>query len=149
MRSLIGARAHPAGGRRAFMSRDRLGHFTQNALFVGLPQAAQVLGVGAPMRNHFVAAPANRRHHLRRILVQQAVRAVRRRQLQLVEELEQPPDADAVTVVAPGVVAMGLRLAGLRRVVAEAGAEGEPLDVGRYDEREALAGRPRVVAPLG
>jgi hypothetical protein len=73
---------------------------------------------------------------------------VRRRQAELVEELEQPPDADAVAVVAPRIVAMRLRLGGLRRVVTEAGAEREPLDVRRDDEGESLAARPAVVAPL-
>jgi hypothetical protein len=71
------------------------------------------------------------------VLVDEAVRVVRRRQLELVEELEQPPDADAVAIVAPGIVAVRLRLPGLRRVVAEAGAEREPLDVRREDESEA------------
>ena len=52
-------------------------------------------------------------------------------QFQLVEQFEQPPDADAVTVVAPSIVAVRLRLALLRRVMAEARAESEPLDVGR------------------
>jgi hypothetical protein len=70
---------------------------------------------------------------------------VRRGQLQLVEKVEQAPDADAVAVVAPGVVAVRLRLAGLRRVVAESGAKSEPLDVGREDESEPLAARPAVI----
>jgi hypothetical protein len=95
-----------------------------------------------------VAALADRGHHLRGVFVDQAVGVVRRRQLQLIEELEQPPDADAVAVVAPGIVAMRLRLAGLRGVVTEAGAECEPLDVRRDDEGESLAARPAVVAPL-
>jgi hypothetical protein len=43
---------------------------------------------------------------------------------------------------------MGLRLAGLGRIVSEAGAESEPFDVGGDDEGEALAFRPAVVAPL-
>jgi hypothetical protein len=92
-----------------------------------------------------VAALAEGVGDLRRVLVDQAVGVVRRRQPELVEELEQAPDADAVAVVAPGIVAVGLRLSGLRRVVAEPGAEGKPLDVGRQAEREALALRPRVV----
>src|SRR5687767_6533038 len=70
---------------------------------------------------------------------------MRRRKLELVEQLEQAPHADAVAVVAPGVVAMGLRLAGFRRVVSQAGAESEPFDVGGEEEGEALAARPAVV----
>ncbi len=100
------------------------------------------------MRHHLVAALADRRHHLRRVFVEQAVGVVRGRQLELVEQLEQPPYADAVAVVAPGIVAVGLRLALLRRIVTEPGAEGEPLDVGGQHEREALAARPAVVLAL-
>ena len=44
---------------------------------------------------------------------------------------------------------MRLRLAGFRRIVAEARAEGEPFDIGGDDERQTLATRPVVVAPLG
>src|SRR5437773_7781162 len=43
---------------------------------------------------------------------------------------------------------MRLRLAGLGRVVSEAGAKGEPLDVGGDDKGKALAFGPAVVAPL-
>src|SRR6185436_7586188 len=145
---LIGARSHPAGRRRALVARDRLGDLAQDALLVGLPQPFQVLGVGAAVRDDLVAAGADRRHDLRRIFVQQAVGVMRRGQLELVEQLEQRPHADAVGVVAPRIVAMRLRLALLRRVVAEAGAEREPLDVGRQHEREALAARPAVVLAL-
>src|SRR5688572_15410675 len=70
---------------------------------------------------------------------------MRRRKLELVEQLEQAPHTDAVAVVAPGVVAMRLRLAGFRRVVSQACAEGEPLDVGGEEEGEPLAARPAVV----
>jgi len=73
---------------------------------------------------------------------------VRRGQLQLVEELQQPPDADAVAVVAPGIVAVRLRLAGLRGIMAEPGTEGEPFDIGGEDESEALVARPAVVFSL-
>ncbi len=148
MRRLVGARAHPARRPAAFMALDRLSHLAQQPLLVGLPHPAQVLGVGAAVRDHFVAALADRRHHLRRVVVDERVGVVRGRQLQLVEEVEQAPDADAVAVVAPGVVAVRLRLAGLRRVVAEPGAEGKPLDVGGEDEGEALSARPAVVLPF-
>ena len=43
---------------------------------------------------------------------------------------------------------MRLRLAELRRVVSEAGAEGEPFHVGGEQEREPLAVRPAVVLAL-
>ena len=86
---------------------------------------------------------------LRRVVVEQAVGVVRERHLQLVGEIEEPPDADAVAVVAPRVVALRLRLAVLRVVVAAALAEREALDVGGDAEREALAAGPAVVLALG
>jgi hypothetical protein len=48
---------------------DGLGDLAQDALLVGLPQAAQVLRVGAAVRYDLVASLANRGHHLRRVLV--------------------------------------------------------------------------------
>src|SRR5260221_12731853 len=149
VRGLVGARAHPAPWRRTFLARDGLGDFAQDALLIGLPQPPQVLGVAAAMPHDLVAALADRRHDLRRVVVHQAVGVVRRRQAQLVEQLEQAPDADAVAIVAPGIVAVRLRLAGLGRVMAEAGAEGEPFHAAREDEGKALAIWPTLVGPLG
>ena len=69
------------------------------------------------------------------------------RQLELVQDLEQAPVADPVTVVAPGEIARRL-LAAADRVHAEPGAEREMLDVERDVEGEPLASGPSVVRPL-
>jgi hypothetical protein len=69
--------------------------------------------------------------------------------VELFGQIEQPPDADAVAVVAPGIVALRLRLAVLGVVVASAFAESKDLDVGRDAECEPLAPRPAVVLALG
>src|SRR5262249_56194508 len=82
-------------------------------------------------------------------LVEEGVGFGGRGEFQLVERVEQPPHADAVAVVAPRVVAVRLRLAGLRRVVAEPSAESEPLDIGGEHKGEALAAPPAVVLALG
>src|SRR3989454_3225141 len=74
---------------------------------------------------------------------------VRERQLQLLGEVEQPPDPDAVAVVAPGVVPLRLGLARLGVVVSEPRAEGKALDVGGDAEREPLALRPGIVLAIG
>src|SRR5512134_2033072 len=100
------------------------------------------------MRDHLVAALADGVGNLRRGVVDQAVGAVSGGKAKVVQQIEQTPDADAVAVVAPGVVAVRLRLAELGRVVAEARAVREPLDVGGDEEREALAARPAVILAL-
>jgi hypothetical protein len=100
------------------------------------------------VRHDLVAAPADRRHDLRRVLVHQAVGVVRGGKLQLVEELEQPPDADAIAVVAPGIVAVRLRLVVLGIVVPAPFAIRVHGKIGRQAECEALASRPIVIPAL-
>jgi len=107
-----------------------LRHVIDQPLLVELPEVALALGIGAAVPNHFIAARADLVGDLRIIFVQQRIDVVRRRQLELLEQIEQPPDADAVAVVAPGVVALLLRLAFLGRIPAGAFAIGVDLDVG-------------------
>lgn len=64
------------------------------------------------------------------------------------EQVEQAPDADAIAVIPPPIIAMGLWLVDLGGVVAETRVEREPLDVGRHHEGEALAVRPGIVGAL-
>src|SRR5258707_4679711 len=98
------------------------------------------------MRYDLVAALADRRHDLRRVVVDQAVGVVRRRQAQLVEQLEQAPDADAAAVVAPGIVAVRLRLARVRRVLAHAGGASATIHRARDDSSDAPCLRAAVIA---
>src|SRR5262249_9014511 len=109
----------------------------------------KVFRVGAAMRDDFVPTLPDALHDLRRELVEQAVRVVRERHVELLGELEQAPDADAVAVIAPRVIALRLRLAVLGVVVAAPAPEREDLDVGRDAERETLAARPGIVLALG
>src|SRR6266705_1817659 len=148
-RSLVGAGAHPSRGAFLLVAGESLGRLADKALFVGLPQPAQVLRIGAAVGDDLVPARAYAREDLRRVVVEQAVGVVRERQLQLVCEVEQAPDADAVAVVAPGIVALRLRLARLGVVVPEPRAEGEALDVGGDAECQALAPRPGIILALG
>src|SRR5262249_59979462 len=64
---------------------------------------------------------------------------------ELVEQLEEPPDAHAVAVVAPAVDAVALRLIGRRDGRALADAEAEGLDVERDVDGQPPATGPRVV----
>jgi len=101
------------------------------------------------MSDDLVASCADSREDLRRVVVEQAVVVVRERQLELFGKVEQPPDADAVAVVAPGVVALRLRFARLGVVVAQPRAKSKAFDVGRNAEREAFPAGPGIVLALG
>jgi hypothetical protein len=89
-----------------------------------------------------VAALADAVADLRVVLVEQRIDIVRRRQLELLEQIEQPPDADPVAVVAPGIIALLLRLALLCRIPTGALAIGVNLDIGGDAERQPLAAGP-------
>src|SRR5262245_6373093 len=100
------------------------------------------------MADDLVAARADAVADLWMVLVEQRVDVVGSGQLELLEQVEQAPDADAVAVVAPGVVALLLRLALLRGIPAGALAIGVDLDVGGHAERQALAAGPGIVLAL-
>ena len=126
---------------------DNLGAFLNRARLVVLPHSAQQLGIGAAMAEHVVAAGFDLFHDLRVVVADAAVQKDGGGQLELVEDLEQPPVADPVAVVAPGEVARGL-LGAADRIHPQPGAEREMLDVERDVEGEPLASRPVVVFPL-
>src|SRR6266511_1103686 len=69
--------------------------------------------------------------------------------VELIEEFEQPPDADAIAVVAPGEDAMGVGLFWRGDPCSLALAIAELLDVDRYIYREPPAPGPTIVRPLG
>src|SRR5262245_7858022 len=141
---------HPSGGPDADMLLDHLGDFLDDAGFVLLPHPAQDLGVGAAMAAHVVAALPDLLDDVGILVADRAVEKDRRRELELVEHLEQAPVADAVAVIAPCPVARRLRpAAAVRgRVHADAGAEGEMLDVERHVHGKPLAAGPAVIGPL-
>src|SRR6185503_14068313 len=113
-------------------------------LLVGL-HFRLALGVGSSVPHHLVAAFRVGRQQLRAIVVELAVEQHGVRQVVVVGELQKPPRADAVAVVAPGEAAhVGLRLRH-RVVVAQAFAESEMLDVETEMHRETLAARPGVI----
>src|SRR5262249_13985731 len=101
----------------------------------------------AAVAEHVVAARFDLLDDLRIVVADAAVEQDGGRQLQLVENFEQPPVSDAIAVVAPSEVARGL-LAGVVRVHPDPGAEREMLDVEGDVERELLAAGPGIVRPL-
>ena len=146
--SLAPGPIQPVGLTPTYFSMTSVHSLMTRGLVV-LPQRLQVLGIGAAVPDHVVAALFDLLDDVRVVVADRAVEKNGGRKLQLVEDLEQAPVADPVAVVAPGPVARGLRAAAVVRVHAEAGAEREMLDVEGDVEREPLAPGPGVVPPLG
>src|SRR3989338_6366865 len=74
---------------------------------------------------------------------------MRERHGKLIGEIKEAPDADAIAVIAPRVIALGLRFAMLCIVVTAPLAERMHRDVGGQAERKALPARPGIVLALG
>ena len=140
------ARAHPAV-RAAARKRASMREVASATMlrFVVLPHRALPLRLRAAVPDDLVAPRAHPLHEVGAMRADEAAHVVRGRKLQLFEQIEEPPHADAMAVVAPRVVA--LRLAGggpERRIGSRPGAESEILDVRADIEREPLAARPVV-----
>src|SRR5262245_584339 len=73
---------------------------------------------------------------------------MRGRQIQLLKEVEHAPDADAVPVIAPGVIALLLRFAFFCRIPAGTFAIGIDLDVRRDAKGQPLSVGPGIVLAL-
>src|SRR5262249_62214057 len=104
-------RPHPTLGRTAFAAGDLLRNVVDQAALVELPQVALTFRIGAAMADDLVAALADVVADLWMIFVEQRVDVVGRWQFELLEQIEHTPDADAVAVIAPGVIALLLPLA--------------------------------------
>ena len=138
-------RTYPARGLLSRELPDRFCRICDEARLVLLPQVTLVLGVRAPVRHKFVAALHHALADLGMVVEDRRIQVVGERADELVEKVEHAPDADAVTVVAPRVVALRLWRRAAGRVRAEARAEGKILDVVAEVDGEPLTGRPRVV----
>src|SRR5262249_48782591 len=141
------ARPHPSGRPHADVLFDGLRRLLDDARLVAFPERPQLLGIGAAVAAYVVAALLYLLDDVRIVMADHAVQQDGGRQLQLVQHREQAPVADAVAVVAPGIVAAGLRPAAVGRIHADPGPEREVLDVERDIEGEPLSLRPAVVRP--
>src|SRR5262249_10636502 len=135
------------GGRRALVALDGGGDAADQLALQLLAQVPLLLGVGDAVAEDLVAARAQPGRDVRALVVHRGVHLRLDGEAELVEQLEQPPHADAVAVVAPAVHAVARRLVGRRDGRALADAEAERLDVHRHVDGEAAAARPRVVGP--
>src|SRR5262249_40664295 len=101
------------------------------------------------MADELVAARLECRRDLRRVVEYRGVDEMSGRKVELVEQLQATPHADAVAVVAPGEGARIGRRAGHRQQMPVTGAAREMLDVEPEIHREPLAAWPGIVCPLG
>src|SRR6185503_4250260 len=113
---LRGARSHPTGGSYTYMFRNDVDTFLDDATLVVLPHAAQYLGVSPAVTEHIIATLFDLLDDVRIFVAHRRIQQDRGRQLELVENLEEPPVADTIAVVAPGVVARGLRTRAVMRI---------------------------------
>ena len=98
------------------------------------------------MGANVVAALFHAFDYFRIILSDETIEEDRRRQFQVVEHLEDTPDADAKAVVPPGEIALGLRrVLALIWIGAAPRQEGKMLDVQFDVESKPLAFGPIVV----
>src|SRR3984893_5431155 len=100
------------------------------------------------MADILVAAAVQPLDDVRTALEDGRVDVVRPRQGKLVEHIEIMPEADAVAVVAPRIVAVALGRGGARRVDTETCAKGEIFDVVAKGDGEPSAFRPVVLRPF-
>ena len=124
-------------------------HAGDQRALLRLAHVLLALGVGRAVTDDLVAALAQPLGDVGRRLVHLDVHLRLDRQVELVEELEQPPDADAVAVIAPGIDAGAHRLVRRRDGHALADAEAERLDIDGDVDGQARAVRPRVIGSLG
>jgi hypothetical protein len=125
--------------------RDLLNH----APLVRFPhEIVSIFSIGTPMPNQLISAAANGVKDLGGHVVKQAVGVVGRWQLQLFEQVKETPDADAIAVITPRIVALGLGLANPGTVVATPLAERKAFDIRRDAKRQALAAWPVIVGAI-
>ena len=93
-------------GRRPVGLLDQVEHALDDLALLGAVVAVvdHELGLDVVVRDQLPAALGRRGDDLRMALAQDAVDGAARRHLGLVENVVQPPDADAVAVLAPGVI---------------------------------------------
>ena len=143
--ALRNPRAQPASGGPPLFLRHPRGRFGDRFLLLPLGERAQPLGIGAAMAHDLVAACAKRGDEVGRVVVHRAVDQRRHGQPERVESVEQIPGADAIAVVAPGIIQhVGMRPA-RHQLGAQALAEMEMLEVECEIDRQSPAVRPCVV----
>ena len=138
-------RAHPPHGPRALVALDGGGDAGDQVALVALAEMPLLVGVGGAVAEDLVAARAQALGDVGRRLVDLGVHLRLGGQAELVEQVEDAPDADAIAVVAPAVDAVALGLVGRGDGRALADPEAEGLDVEGQVDGEPAPARPGVV----
>ena len=147
-RGLGNPRPQPPPGRFALPFREKLGRLADQDRFLFGRQIPLPFAVGPPVADDLVAAGADALDDLRRVVVGRGVHQMAGGKAELVEQVENPPDADAQPVIAPSVVSdVGLRARG-GRGMSHPFPVMEMLDVEADIEGEPLAARPVVVRAI-
>src|SRR5205823_3332739 len=132
-------RTHPPGRLRTLVLRDRLrGPCDQRALGA-LRKPALLVGVRVAVAEDLVAALAETLGDVGRAVVDRGVHLRLGGNPELVEQLEQAPDADAIAVVTPAIDAVALRLVRRRDRRALPFPKAKRFDVERDVDREPPA----------
>ena len=134
----------PAVRRGALVARNGLGRVGDQAAFLGLGQHRLAFGIGAAMAGHLVAARPMGGHQVWRVVVHRAVEQHGRGHRDLIQQVQQPPAADPVAIVAPGEVQhIRLRPAG-GEFGAQPFPEGEMLQIDAEIDGELRPTRPGI-----
>ena len=142
-------RAQPAGRRHILRLGQDPGGLGDHRPLRRYVHPVLALAVRAAVAGDLVAPRAVGGHQLRRVFVHLGIGEDGRRQVELVEQRQQTPRADAVAVVPPGVVQdVRLRARG-RQLRAQALAEREMLEVDAEIDRQPFAVGPGEVGPSG
>jgi len=137
----------PTGG--AFVFRDRGGGVLDQRAFGRFRQVALFVGVGDAMPHDLIPAGAEAFGDVGTFVIDRGVHLRFDRDAEFVHHVEQAPDADAVSVVAPGIDGMAQRLVRRRDGRTLAVAEAESLDIEGHIDGETLAAGPGIIRPLG
>ncbi|KTW09867.1 hypothetical protein NS258_14290 [Sphingomonas sanguinis] len=151
--------AKPSRGSNA-QRRQALGHLGDQATLFALAEFTLRLGIGAAMRCNFVTPIAAGLREAGTAIEYLRVQERGRLQLQPVEQVEEPPRAHAIAIVAPGVVHdVGLRLrrrefsaqapAKVKDLVIDAQIDGDPPPLRPVIDRTIDDGTIGVAAMLG
>jgi hypothetical protein len=138
-------RTKPASWRFAGVLRQSCGALVDETGFVLFPQLVLAFRVGAAMPDVLVAPLVEAFDDFGASVQRRRINIVRAGQLIFIQKIEITPNANTITIVAPGEVALRLRRVRRRAVAAETSLERKMLDIIAESECKPCAIWPRVL----